>query len=388
MAVRANPELIALSWRPTAAQGDVRSARTLAFNPHVSFEARSPGSGFASRYEAELGLELEVAGQRGLRVDASEAGYDAASERFRDDARLTLRDVEHAYFRLAAAEERQSLADEVSALNAQLQDAVAAQLAEGEVSLLEANLAGIEAARARARALEAGSGRATAARVLARLLGLAGDAPIRTNGVTTALRSSVGRTAERAPVEQALAARPDLLAAESDVERARQEARLVRREALPNLRIAALATREDPLIEPRLGVSVGVVLPVFDRNQGLSQRRRAEVAEVEEARRATELRVRVEVEDALQTYAAAEREVELLEAEVLGPIHESQGLLDIAYREGKIDLANLLLLRNQLLDAELSYWAAWERREIARTDVAAATGEILEGVNPIEGGER
>ena len=387
-AARANPELLAASWRPTAARGDIRSARTLAFNPDVAFEARSPGAGFASRYEAGLGLEIEVAGQPGLRVGASEAGYQAAARRFENDGRLLLREVERAYHRLTAAEHRQALADQISELNTQLEAAVTVQRAEGEVSLLEANLAGIEAARSRARAIEARNARATAALELGRLLGLDSDTlVVRTEGVGAAAPSPMGAPAGN-PVERALRARPDLLAAEQEVERAQQETRLARREAFPNLRVAALATREDPLVDPRFGVAVGVVLPVFNRNQGLTQRRRAEIAETEEARRATELRVRVEVEDALRTYASAQREVELLEAEMLGPIGENQGLLDIAYREGKIDLASLLLLRNQLLDAELSYWAAWERRQIARTDLAAATGEILVGVNLSEGSER
>lgn len=386
-AVRANPELLASSWRPTAARGDIRAARTLAFNPDVAFEARSPGAGLASRYEAELGLSLEVAGQSGLRVGASEAGYRGTARRFENDVRLILQHVEQAYHRLVAAEQREELAKQISALNAQLEASVTAQLTEGEVSLLEANLTAIEAARARARALEARSERSTAALELGRMLGLDEDVPVRTQGVTTAPRNLVDATTQ-SPVEQALAARPDLLAAEHELERARQEARLARREALPNLRVAALATRDDPSVDPRLGLAVGIELPLFNRNQGLADRRRAEVAEVEAGRRATELRVRVEVENAAGAYVSAQREVELLEAEMLGPIRENQGLLEIAFREGKIDLASLLLLRNQLLDAELSYWAAWERREIARTDLAAATGQILDGVDLIEGGER
>ena len=387
MAVRANPDLLASSWRPTAARGDMRTARTLRFNPTVAFEARSPGTGFASRYEAALGIELEVAGQPGLRVRATEAGHRATTRRFEDDGRLTLRDVERAYHSLVAAEQRQALADEISALNAQLEGAVTAQRAEGEVSLLEANLAGIEAARARARALEAGSARTTAALELSRLVGLEPTAAIRTAGMSP--DSGVGADSSSpggGSVAAAIAARPDLLAAEQEVARAQQEARLARREAFPNLTVAALATREDPLADPRLGVAVGVVLPAFNRNQGLAERRRAELAEVEQIRRSTELRVRVEVEDARRAYASARLEVELLETQMLGPIRENQRLLEIAYREGKIDLSSLLLLRNQLLDAELSYWAAWERREIARTDLAAATGQILEGVDLIEGG--
>ncbi|MGD8729167.1 MAG: TolC family protein, partial [Gemmatimonadota bacterium] len=186
----------------------------------------------------------------------------------------------------------------------------------------------------------------------------------------------------------ALRSRPDLLAADLEVERARQAARVASREAFPNLRVAALATRDNPALDPRLGVSIGLEIPLFDRNQGLSERRRAEIVEREAARTAAELRVRTEVENALRSYELARQEVETLEAEMLDPIRQNQGLLEIAFREGKIDLASLLLLRNQLLDAELAYWAAWERREAARTELASATGSILEGVELIEGTER
>jgi cobalt-zinc-cadmium efflux system outer membrane protein len=101
-----------------------------------------------------------------------------------------------------------------------------------------------------------------------------------------------------------------------------------------------------------------------------------------------ELRVRTEVEAALARYESAQEAVSILETELLGPIRENHSLLQVAYTEGLIDIATLLLLRNQLLDAELDYWDAWERREQARTELASATGRILEGVSLNFGSER
>ena len=65
---------------------------------------------------------------------------------------------------------------------------------------------------------------------------------------------------------------------------------------------------------------------------------------------------------------------------MLEPARQNQGLLDTAYSEGKLDLPSLLLLRNQLLDAELEYWGAWERRQKASIDLRKATAAILDGV--------
>lgn len=389
IAAEANPELLAAAWRPVAAQGDLRSARTFPFNPDASFESRSPGDGMASRFEAELGLEIELGGQRGLRGRAGEASLFASQRRLDDEGRRVLAEVSIAYQGLVAAEQRVELVEAINGLNSQLRTAVSTQLAEGEVSVLEANLVSIEAARAQARSLAATSARAAAARDLGRLLGQEPTVSIRTTGPSdfSAMDPGAGSTL-RDYVELALSARPDLRALEHDVERARQEERLVRREALPNLRIAGLATREDPLGDPALGVAFGLSLPLFNRNQGQADRRRAEISEVEHLRRAAELRVQTEVENALRLLESAERETALLEAELLGPIQENQRLLDTAYREGKMDLANLLLLRNQLLDAELSYWDAWERRERARIGLESATGTILAGITFTNGSDR
>lgn len=386
MAVDANPELAARSWDPIAARGDLRQASVFAFNPELRFESRAPSDGLGERYEAELGLEIEIAGQRGLRTRAAREGLLSADSRFRDGGRLVLAYVARSYHRLVAAEERVALLGEIEASNERLAAAVRTQLAEGEVSVLEANFVAVEAARARARAIQERSLRATAILELGRMLGVDAERGLRTVGpgpVSDSAPASLDEAFRRARTD-----RPDVQAREREVEWARQVERLARRERLPNLRLAALATREDPLVDPRFGVAIGMEIPLFNRSQGVTDRRTAEVSTARAELRATETIVRLEVEDAYRRYQTASREVELLEGELLGPSRENQRLLDIAYREGKIDLASLLLVRNQLLDAELAHWDAWERRERALTDLRSATGAILEGVTFTPGIDR
>lgn len=388
MAVGANPELAARSWDPVAARGDLRQASVFAFNPELRFESRSPSDGLGERYEAELGLEIEIAGQRGLRTRAAQEGLMSADSRFRDVGRLVLADVARSYHRLVAAERRVALFTAIESTNERLAAAVRTQLAEGEVSVLEANLVAVEAARARARAIQERSLRTTAVLELARMLGVDTERELRTVGPGSASDGDGAPASLGDALRRARANRPDVRAREREVERAREEERLARRERFPNLRLAALATREDPLVDPRFGVAFGLELPLFNRSRGLTERRIAEVSTARAELDATETTVRLEVEDAHRRYETASREVELLERELLGPSRENQRLLDIAYREGKIDLASLLLVRNQLLDAELAYWDAWERRERALTDLRSATGTILDGVTFTPGMDR
>ena len=63
---------------------------------------------------------------------------------------------------------------------------------------------------------------------------------------------------------------------------------------------------------------------------------------------------------------------------MLVPARENQSLLEIAYREGKSDLPTILLLRNQLLEAELDYLDAWLAARTSLANLEAAIGAPLQ----------
>lgn len=378
LALARNPHYLAALQRLEAARGDLTAARTYPFNPQAEIEG--PGSlsaGGPQRWEARLAQEVEWAGQGGLREDAADAGVRATAGEALDEARLLLAEVEGSYVALAAAEERLTLAREIEGLNARLVEAVRIELAEGEISVLEANLAEIEAARARARVLEVGREVAGLELALGRLLGFPPETAERIDASSAVELPTRVEEASLA-VATALATRPDLRAARTAVERAESLRRLAGREALPNLHVAGIAEREAPGAEPRFGISVGVPIPLFDRNQGLRVRREAEIERSALEAQAVELRVRTEVQDALRSFRTSEEELEIFREDVLAPVRENQDLLEIAYREGKLDLSALLLLRNQLLDAELDYWEAWERNRAAAVALRSATAAVLD----------
>jgi outer membrane protein TolC len=64
----------------------------------------------------------------------------------------------------------------------------------------------------------------------------------------------------------------------------------------------------------------------------------------------------------------------VLEATVLPPARQNRELVEIAYREGKVGLPELLLIRNQAIDAELDYWTAWLTERQTLSSLAEATG--------------
>jgi cobalt-zinc-cadmium efflux system outer membrane protein len=141
------------------------------------------------------------------------------------------------------------------------------------------------------------------------------------------------------------------------------------------------------LESPRIGLGVSLPVPLFDRNQGVVAERAAQAEQARLRRSATELAVRTQVTDAYRAYLAASEEARVFARDVLQPARTNQQLLETAFRAGKVGLPTLVLLRNQLLDAELGYWDAWlsERNALVALEAATATLDLDLNLNPSEG---
>lgn len=374
-ALRSSPAFLADAQALGAARGRLRQARTYPFNPELELEAPGAATGEGlGVYQAALTQEIEAPGRTRLRARAAGLGLDRAGAEVRDAARLAVAATGEAFYSALAAERRLAVAEQILGLNQSLLAAIRTQRREGEISALQANLAEIEVGRARARVLAERRERTAALVELRRLIGMAPDQPIRLQDApATAL--DVLRTDSL--VARALALRPDLAAGAAAVRETETLASLTRSEATPTLRVAAIAERDEVGGDARLGVGVGAQVPAFNRNRGTLAVAQAEAARAAYARSATELRVRAEVTQAAQAYAAAAEEVSVYESDVLQPTRENQALLETAYRAGKIDLPSLLLVRNQLREAELGYWDAWLAFRRARVRLESATGVSL-----------
>ncbi len=374
LSLAGNPELQARRQELGAAGGRLRQAKVLPFNPEFSIESERVGGGRTlETYTGEISQELEWAGQRGLRVRAARHDLTRAEEGVRDAERLTRAEAARAFYAALAAEHRVGVAEEIRELNERLLAAVSDLLEAGAVSTLEANLVRIESGRAQARVLTERRNAESARVELRRVLGLPESRPVRLVPDVPPAPDPEGLDVDSLVV-LALSRRPDLRAAEAGVEGTRALLGLARREAIPNLRLSVPFDRPGRGESRRVGVGIGLSIPLWNRNQGVAEELRAEVARRRFERAAVERTVRAEVMDALQRYRSASREEALAAEVILDPARTNQELLEEAFRAGKIALPTLLLLRNQLLEAELDYWDSWlERRlELVRLEAVIA----------------
>lgn len=377
LAIRQNLNLLAAQQELAISDGALRQARVYQFNPDLALQAVGDG-GTKGPFELLLTQEIEWAGQRGLRIGAAREGRNRAAAFVQNSVRVSLAAASVGFYRAFAAERRLAVAQDALALTERLIAAVRVQLAEGEISTMEANLAEIEAGRSRGRVLSARRAELSAAFDLKQLLGISAETAIRLMSDSGSTQSPPPTSAvvlqEDSLVALALAQRPDLAASTAAVRELEQLTRLSRRSAFPNVRIGAAVERAVRDGTADIGPAIGLSLPLFNRNQGLVDQRRALTEQARLEQRATELGIRRDVLESARAYLSASEEVAVFETTVVRPARANIALLETAYRAGKIALPTLLLLRNQLLDAEFGYWDAWLAQREALVRLEAATG--------------
>jgi|GEM_PF-425276 len=391
-ALRANPELLAAHLDTAVARGELRQAGVLRFNPSVDALAAGGESGV----EPGISQELEVFGQRGVRMAVGRAGVERARAGVANTIRLTIGDVDRAFYQLVAATRRTDLADEVLALNQRLAAVTERQLVSGEISRLDYNLAVVELGRSRALALASRRERDQVAIELRRLAALSSGVvvvpvldgtqhpPVADSVRVLPVAMPLVTRAERLDIDSltalALSRRPDLAEREAAMRQATTQASLAKREALPNIVLRGTSER-DGAGERTFRPGIGLTLPLFNRNQGEAEARQASARQAALERAALASRVRAEIASVVSAYRSAARAVEVLESTVLAPARQNRQLVETAYREGKVGLPELLLIRNQAMNAELDYWEAWLAERDAFATLAEATGENIADVS-------
>jgi cobalt-zinc-cadmium efflux system outer membrane protein len=357
-----------------AAQGAQRQAGLLIrTNPTVEWFSDG-GSG--NRAEAVIGQELEIFGQQFARRSAGQAGVARARADVGNRARLVVGQSDRLFYRLVAAGQKAALGAEVAQLNRRLVDVVRRQLEAGEVSRLDFNLASIELGRAEARNLALQRHYEEITFDFAWLLGLSRATRILPVWDSTPAPSSSLHLDEDSLTARALARRPDLAEREAASRQASAEATAAAREALPALTLRVMTEMNAAGTERSFRPGLGVSVPLFNRNRGTVAEQRALARQAELERAALSSRIRTDVARAVSSYARAAASQSALETSVLPAARENRGLLEIAYREGKVGLPVLLLIRNQVIEAELEYWDAWLAAREALVELSETTGGL------------
>jgi cobalt-zinc-cadmium efflux system outer membrane protein len=367
-----NPELAAAAAAVRLAEAGAISA---AKRPNPAFAFTSEGfpgpqptqASFFDKQELSLTVqqEFEPGSRRMLRTLEAQYGTDASRASARDALRRLHLDVRRAYMGVVLAQADDGVArttlediDKVLALNR-------ARYEQGELSGVELRRLQVERFRFADDALAAELALRNARSLLLALLNVRPlDQPFDT--VDELLPVSLTATQAQADLEvpdaatsQAIANRPDLDASRLDRERAEAGRRLQHALRTPSFFIGGGYKRD--FGASGLIVNFGMPLPFFSRNEGGEARASADERAAAARLAAAEVRVSLEVQQALNAIDVARRRVRYVEGDYLTSAREARDIVLAAYRSGAATLIDLL-------DAERALREALRTQNRARFD--------------------
>jgi len=292
---------------------------------------------------------IEILWQRPRRVAAARLDLDRVAEGLVQNGLNLVRDVQVGYADLVFAKERASIATQAVQERAEIAELVEARLRAGDVSELETSQAQTDARLAEEQATRFKHEVILARDRLRSLLGLGMDE----------IPFEIAPTAEEPPVpekldlliKQALAARPDLRAAELGIEAAGSRAKW------EHSRIMAISAMIDTNSRGQRGFEAGpglqLELPFFNHNQGGVTRAEAEVERAARHYAMVRQRIVLEVQEAHTLFLQALESLRAWQRQILPPLQENLGQSQKAYAAGDVSYLFVLESTRRLTDARL-----------------------------------
>jgi cobalt-zinc-cadmium efflux system outer membrane protein len=296
------------------------------------------------QFEMTLNWPIDTFWQRPKRIADATFNAEAVAQTLVAHGLRLVAEVRAVFADVVAAERALTMAAEQSQVARQLADINAARLRAGDISEFESRLSATDAIRIDAAQLARRASRDLAMVQLRALLGLAADAPALTLTTTGATPASCGDLA--ALMKTALASRPEVRAAELQVEAAGARA------GLEEGRIVTLTAILDANGEGRQGFEMGpglaVELPILSQNQGGRARAAAELDRAGRRYLAARASVGAGVESAYAAFTAARDARRVFDAGGDPSLARDRQQAQRLYDAGEISLLNLLETRQRL----------------------------------------
>lgn len=392
-ALERNRDLLAARQRVAEAQGLLRQAG-VRLAPTVEIEAgtgRPLGTLGEEEYSASYFHPIETAGKRAKRIAVGRQGVTLAETDVAERTRQLVFDVKMRIAELRAARRKaDAIARLVNASQASYR-LTQARVAEGDAAALEERLLATEVSRAEAQKATFMGRLASATLDLARLVGLP--------------RNDAFAVGDEPAIEWPLSveqltvladrARPELLAARADEERAAAELALARAEGTPDLTASAKYTHRNsqfddvygfsgagalsPLRDQDNVVSVGLSIPIFAarRNQGNVEAATARASAARLHREYLETALPQEVEAAYRRWTAARETLALFQRGVIDQSERNLEVIRQAHTLGQLRLLDVLNEQRRLVDTELAYIDAQTELAEAAADLERTVGADL-----------
>ncbi|MFO0606624.1 MAG: TolC family protein [Polyangiales bacterium] len=353
--------VVARATRSRAEAARVAAGVLLPANPQVTASAgpRFGISGTGVDAEASLTQQVQIAGERGTRLEAARRLGELTDAEI-EQMRWAVHSEAHAGFhRVLVARERARLAEQVVAFQTEVLGVVERQARAGALAPFTARLAQAEVAQARQSLVAARQDEAAALIRLAVVAGWPAGAP-------PELRGALDPPQDPPSLDQLVAAAerhtPVLRLREAAVREAEARVALADRAAWPQPSVGVQYRHEgNPTSEGPYDIVMGtltVPLPVFQRNQGDRARSRSDVDVARAELAAARVQLAGQLAEARAVMAAAAQRTRAYGTEILPRFEENLTLLRRSFEVGQIDVLELLVGRERFLRIQSDALAA------------------------------
>lgn len=312
---------------------------------------------------------LEAVWLRPRRVAIARLQADRAAETLVQQGLNLIRDVKVAYTDLMLARERARLADEALKVRRRIQDLSESRLRAGDLSELEAATARIDALRAHEESQRARYDTRIVEQRLRVLTG-AKEGEFRPKDETMTVDTARDELERRA-----LAARPDLRAAELGIEAAGKRIGLAKAEVFAISGILDANRTDNNGIE--MGPGAQLPIPIFNRNQAGIARAKAEVERASWNYLAVKDRIVLEVRDAYTRLAQAREALADWEQKILPPLEATTQQAERAFELGNVSLLLVYENTRQLLTARVRHAEIEADLRRAHAELERSVGQRL-----------
>jgi len=376
--VAKNLELQAAEHRLERTRADQIAAR-LRLNPGLTFTAENlkisgPALPFNRLYEfgASYSETIELGGKRKLRQSVADLTVSAAEAQFADTMRRGIAEVKRLYFDALLARYTIDVAVENRQTFEQLVQFNLARFREGAIPEWDVIKVRLERIKFDAAIRQAQLSERQAVIRLVERLGestfnkdIAGQMDFRT----------IDADAERLK-QTALVERPDIQAAERDLQAA-------------NERLALEQARKRPDLTPFIGykrlasdntVMFGVSTPlkIRDRNEAGIARAQADQKAAQSQLELMRNRAIAQVESAIAAYQSAREQVQTFRNELLNEADESRSIALAAYQEGATPLLAVLDAQRTRSEVRQQYFRTLFDYQVSLIDLELAVGKELQ----------
>lgn len=325
-------------------------------------------------YKYLFDLPLEAFWLLPIRVKAAANEVDRVSHRLTQAALDLIRDVRQAYADILIARGRLKVADEAVRIRSEIAKIAEARLDAGDISPQEAATARIDAGVAQQDQTRIRYDVSLAEERLRNLLAIGTLRCALT--LDDAEPPTCGCPDVEALTAEAVATRPDALAAERNAAAAAERLRIAK---IGWVRLLGLAdATSGRKTGHEFGPAFRVTLPLFNWNQGAIERAAAELERAVRQRVTVRNQIILDVHQAHYRFRQACAEMEILQGKVLPQVEEAIGRAERAYREGNTPYVVILETTRQLLDGQ--FRRAQLRGELRRAwaDLERSVGRHLD----------